>query len=74
MSSVTEPPSVTLPPVFNPSPAVIVTASSANLDIGRARSGVCGPTICGSSVERSISITRSKYFSGFCSISGSCIK
>ena len=31
---------------------------------GRARSGVCGPTRCGSSVERSISMTRSKYFSG----------
>ena len=33
-------------------------------EIGRARSGVCGPTTCGSSVERSISTTSSKNFSG----------
>ena len=34
MFNVTEPPRVTEPPVFSPSPAVIVTASSANLAIG----------------------------------------
>ena len=39
-----------------------------------AKSGVCGPTICGSNVERLISITLSKNFSGFASISASATR
>ena len=41
ISKVTEPPRVTEPPVFNPSPAVIVTASSANLAIGISSLSIC---------------------------------
>ncbi len=36
-----------------------VRAAAATSEIGRSRSGVCGPTRCGSSAERSISMTRS---------------
>ncbi len=43
--------------------------SLAKLEIDLARSGVCGPTICGSNVERLISITLSKNFSGLDSTS-----
>ena len=39
-------------------------ASPAILDTGLARSGVCGPTMCGSSADRSISRTRSKHAPG----------
>ena len=46
-------------------------ASSPILETGRARSGVCGPTMWGSSLDRSSSITRSKNFSGSSSTSGS---
>ncbi len=45
--------------------------SSDKSEIFLAKSGVWGPTMCGSSVVRSISIILSKYFSGFCSTSGS---
>ena len=33
--------------------------SAARREIGRARSGLCGPTTCGSSIDRSSAITRS---------------
>ena len=47
--------------------------SAAIRETGRARSGVCGPTMCGSSFERSISMTWSKYFAGSFSTSGSAV-
>ena len=49
-------------------------AASFNLEIGVARSGVNGPLTCGSSVERSISITWSKYFEGLAYTSASAVK
>ena len=33
--------------------------SAASFETGRSRSGECGPTMCGSSVERSSSTTSS---------------
>ena len=46
-------------------------ASAPMRDTGRARSGVCGPTMWGSSVERSSSITWSKTRSGSAATSSS---
>ena len=37
----------------------MAATSAAICETGRARSGVCGPTMCGSRVSRSISMTRS---------------
>ena len=42
----------------------LLAAASPTSEIGRSRSGVCGPTRCGSSSSRSMSITRSKKRSG----------
>ena len=45
--------------------------SAARRLTGRARSGECGPTMCGSSSDRLISTTSSKYFFGSARTSGS---
>ena len=49
-------------------------ALAATVEIGIAASGEKGPLMCGSSVERSISITRSKYFAGLAKTSGSACR
>src|SRR5690348_6418808 len=48
--------------------------AAANFEIGHARSGVNGPLMCGSNSDKLISITWSKYFSGFAYTSLSPVK
>jgi hypothetical protein len=49
-------------------------AASFNLEIGVAKSGVNGPLTCGSKVDKSISITWSKYLLGLAYTSASAVK
>src|SRR6218665_1001464 len=49
-------------------------AASFIFEIGVAKSGVKGPFKCGSNSDRLISITWSKYFSGFLYTSGSAVR
>ena len=53
---------------------LFLIASSLILEIGVAKSGVKGPFKCGSNSERLISITWSKYCSGFAYTSASPVK